>query len=101
MVVNPAMSWWSARPAAGPAEGRAGEYRWEAYLARGPVSYGLNPATLYKGYGRIIRLVLYAPVAGTGLWQKVAAFHRCWLYGRREHLAIIRQIVGELERRAG
>lgn len=94
------MSWWSARRAAGPAEGRCGEYRWEAYLAMGPVSYGLHPRTLYKGAGRIVRLVVYAPVGGN-VWRKVASFHRGWLCGRREYLGVIRQIVSELERRVG
>ena len=40
----------------GVLEGEFGRYAWEARLARAPVSYGLNPQTLYKGYeGRVAR----------------------------------------------
>lgn len=97
VVVKPSMSWWRRQRAAGPAAGWCGEYRWEAYLARGPVSYGLHPGTLYKGAGRIVRLTLYAPIPGTRLWQRVAAYNRGWVCGRRAHLGAIRQIVAELE----
>ena len=82
----------------GLVRGESGGFRWEVRLARGPVSYGIDPETLYKGQGRVARLVLYAPVGGTGLHRKVAAFDRGWLFGRKEHLTVIRRIVAYLER---
>ncbi len=100
MVVGPSM-FCNRNHTAGPVTGRCGEFRWEAYLAGGPVSYGLHPGTLYKGPGRIVQLVVYIPIGQTGLWRKAAAFHRGWLFGRREHLALIRQVVGDLERKTG
>lgn len=86
-------------PRDGIMAGEVGGYRWEARLARGPVSYGLDPETLYKGKGRVARLVLFEQVAGCRAGRKVAAFDRGWLFGRREHLSLIGRIVGYLERR--
>lgn len=82
----------------GMLRGRSGEFSFEARLARAEVSYGLDPETLYKGYGRVVRLVLYRPVGPAGIELKVAAFDRGWLYGRKRHLQAIRRIVSYLER---
>lgn len=79
-------------------EGEFGPYRWEARLARAPVSYGLNPESLYKGYGRVARLVLYESLPGTHLAHKVAAFDKGWLFGRRAHSSAISRVVRYLER---
>lgn len=84
----------------GTVRGRSGEFAFEARLARAEVSYGLDPETLYKGFGRVVRLVLYRPVDDTGVEVKVAAFDRGWLYGRKRHLQTIRRIVSYLENRA-
>lgn len=83
----------------GVLRGHSGDYVFEARLARAVVSYGLDPETLYKGYGRVVRLVLYRPVGDTGIQVKVAAFDRGWLYGRKQHLQTIRRIVSYLEKR--
>jgi len=85
-------------PRDGVLRGECGPYHWEARLARGPVSYGLDPATLYKGPGRVARLVLYEQIAGTHVKRKVAAFDRGWLFGRKEHLTTLRRVVSYLER---
>jgi hypothetical protein len=84
-------------PRDGLMQGTCGAYRWEARMTRGPVSYGLDPESLYKGGGRIVRLVLYERLAGT--YRKVAAFDRAWHFGRKEHLCTIERVVGYLERR--
>jgi hypothetical protein len=84
-------------PRDGVMQGTCGPYHWEARMARGPVSYGLDPHTLYKGGGRIVRLVLYEQLAGTR--RKVAAYDRTWQFGRKEHLATIERLVRYLERR--
>jgi hypothetical protein len=76
--------------------GEVGRFRWEARLARGPVSYGLNPETLYKGTGRIARLILFEPLPGSARGRKVAAFEKGWLFGRKEHLGMIRKVVAYL-----
>ncbi|HEY3366037.1 MAG TPA: hypothetical protein VGK74_13350 [Symbiobacteriaceae bacterium] len=76
--------------------GELGRYRWEARLTRGPVSYGLDPGTLYKGAGRIARLVLYERIEGTGCSRKVAAFDRGWIFGRKSHLEVVRRVVAYL-----
>lgn len=86
-------------PRDGLVRGEVGRYSWEARLTRGPVSYGLDPETLYKGCGRIARLVLYEALPGTGVRRKVAAFDRGWQFGRKEHLSAIRRVVSYLEHR--
>lgn len=83
---------------AGTRTGRLSGYRYEAHLARGPVSYGLDPRSLYKGWGRVVRLVLYRPVPGTTLWVRAAVYHRGWLRGRKAHLELVRRVVELLER---
>lgn len=85
-------------PRDGVLQGECGPYRWEARLTRGPVSYGLDPTTLYKGQGRIASLVVYEPIQGTKLQRKVAAYNKGWQYGRRDHLVVIRRVVGYLEK---
>ncbi|MGE5675084.1 MAG: hypothetical protein ACM3XM_14610 [Mycobacterium leprae] len=77
----------------GMVRGEFGGYRWEARLTRGPVSYGLDPASLYKGYGQVARLVLHQRIGGSQSYRKVAAFDHGWLFGRKEHLAAIRRVV--------
>ncbi|MFZ5815191.1 MAG: DUF7678 domain-containing protein [Bacillota bacterium] len=84
----------------GLVRGECGSYRWEARLARGPVSYGLHPSTLYKGEGRIARLVLYEPIPGTRLQRKVAAYDRGWQFGRQQHIHLLQRVVRYLEQRA-
>lgn len=83
--------------AVGQLSGSLPGYRWEAYVARGPVSHGLDPRTLYKGQGRIVRLLLYAPLGPTGPWRKAAAYQRGWLFGRKQHLSAIRDVVKRLD----
>lgn len=85
-------------PRDGVMRGEVGRYRWEARMTRGPVSYGLDPASLYKGYGRIVRLVVYEELAPRGACRKVAAFDRGWSFGRKEHLSVIERVVRYLER---
>lgn len=85
-------------PRDGLMRGRCGRFQWEARMARGPVSYGLDPATLYKGSGRIVRLVIYEPLGARSGGRKVAAYDRNWLFGRKEHLSVIERVVRYLER---
>ncbi|MFZ5822971.1 MAG: hypothetical protein ACOY94_01310 [Bacillota bacterium] len=87
-------------PRDGVVQGECGPYRWEARLTRGPVSYGLDPATLYKGQGRVARLILYEAITGTGLQRKVAAYNRGWQYGRKEYLGVVKRVVTYLEARS-
>lgn len=84
-------------PRDGVLRGEVGRYRWEARMARGPVSYGLDPQTLYKGPGRIARFVLYETLTGSAR-RKVAAFDRGWQFGRKEFLPVIERVVRYLER---
>ncbi|MDB4894259.1 MAG: hypothetical protein JWN15_521 [Firmicutes bacterium] len=86
-------------PRDGVMRGELGQYHWEVRMVRGPVSYGLDPQTLYKGAGRIARLVLYEQISATCAGRKVAAFDRGWLFGRKEHLALIERLVRYLESR--
>lgn len=86
-------------PRDGVMKGECGPYRWEARLTRGPVSYGLDPKTLYKGEGRIARLVLYEAIPGTALSRKVAAYDRGWHFGRTQYMPILKQVAVYLERK--
>lgn len=85
-------------PRDGLIRGEWNRYQWEARMARGPVSYGLNPRTLYKGSGRIARLVLYEVIPGTRMRRKVATFDRGWHFGRKAHLAAVKRVVSYLEK---
>lgn len=78
--------------------GKLGSYEWEARLTRGPVSYGLDPRTLYKGTGRIARLVLWQRIPGSNLYRKAAAFDKGWQFGRKAHLAAVERVVQYLDR---
>lgn len=94
----------------GTLRGEVGQYLWEARLARKPIIDGLDPSSLYKGYGRIIRLVVFEKLAETEeglagghrpwLFRKVASYDRGWYFGRRRHLPVIQRIVQHLERSA-
>lgn len=86
-------------PRDGVMRGVCGRYHWEARMARGPVSYGLDPLTFYKGGGRVIRLVLYERLGAKGGYRKVAAYDRAWHFGRKEYLSIIERVVRYLEKR--
>lgn len=88
-------------PRDGILKGFVGDYLFEARLARGAVSYGLDPDSLYKGHGRIIRLTLHRCLVHQDVTLKVAAFDHGWLYGRKDHLNTVRRIVDYLERRTG
>lgn len=89
----------------GIVRGRYGRFTWEARVGRQPLSYGINPESLYKGGGRIARLVLYEPTghtpAGEPVMRKVAAFNGQaggWLFGRKRHLRVLGPLVRSLER---
>lgn len=78
--------------------GRFGTISWEARVAAGPVSYGLNPNTLLKGRGRVARLVVYQHIGRQELPHKVAVYDRGWHFGRKQHLPIIQRVMAELAR---
>ena len=82
----------------GTIRGQTGGYLWEARLSQGPTSYGLNPSTLYKGGGRVARLVLYQRLGAGGSVRKVAVYDRGWRYGRLRHLPAVRHLIRRLER---
>jgi hypothetical protein len=86
-------------PRDGLIRGECGRFRWEVRRTRGPVSYGLDPSTLYKGAGCIARLILYEPITGSGAWRKAAAFNGGWLFGRKEYITTIRRVVTYLDSR--
>ncbi len=78
--------------------GQLGDYRFEVRLTRDPVSYGLDPHSLYKGKGRVARLTLYRSLGPTGLNRKVAHFDGGWHFGRKSHLRVIARLVRLLEK---
>jgi hypothetical protein len=85
-------------PRDGLVRGECGRYHWEARLARGKVSYGLDPDTLYKGHGRIARLVLYETIHGTHVQRKVAAYDMGWQFGRQQYIRILQHVARYLDR---
>lgn len=92
-------------PASGIVWGRIGRYTWEARLGRKALSYGLNPQSLYKGGGRVARLVLYEEAGmtrqGEPVLRKVAVYNGQaggWLFGRKRHLPVLWPLVRALER---
>lgn len=87
-------------PRDGTLHGHCGDWLFEARLARDEVSYGIDPETLYKGYGRVVRLIVYRSIGRDAVEIKVAAFDHGWLFGRKKHMHTLRRIVDYLERRA-
>lgn len=82
----------------GVVAGHLGQYGFMARLTRGPVSYGLNRATLYKGKGRIAQLRIWQ-FGMAGEIQTVALYDKGWQYGRMPHLRIVRRLVDTLDGR--
>lgn len=76
-------------------EGEIGRYRFSAQVLQKGLHDGLNPLNLYKGGGRIISLYLYEN--HQGIYIKVAAYQRGWLFGRKKHEALLRRLVNYLE----
>lgn len=83
---------------AGTRQGRLGTVAWEARVTSRPVSYGLNPRTLLKGEGRVVRLVVYQQIGRAQVPHKLAVYDRGWQYGRKRHLTLIQSIMTQLER---
>lgn len=81
----------------GLVEGRIGGFRYEVRILRAPVSYGLNPQSLYKGRGRITSLTLWAPRPGTTLERKVARYDSGWIFGRQNHVALLARLLSRLD----
>lgn len=78
--------------------GHIGRYGFQARLTQGPVSYGLNHRTLYKGQGRIAQLRLWR-FDRSGEMVTLALYDRGWRFGRLEHLGIVRRLVQVLDGR--
>lgn len=73
-------------------------YPFTARLCDGPVSYGIDPATLYKGFGRVAQLTLYERLApGGGGLRRVACFDGGWRFGRRRYAALLSDLVRTLD----
>jgi len=78
--------------------GHLGRYGYEARLTCGPVSYGLNRRTLYKGEGRIARLKIWH-FDRRGELVTLALYDHGWRFGRLRHLRIVRRLVTALDGR--
>lgn len=78
--------------------GHIGRYGFHARLTQGPVSYGLNHHTLYKGHGRIAQLRIWRFDA-RGDQVTLALYDRGWRYGRLENLGLVRRLVEVLDGR--
>ncbi len=78
--------------------GHIGRYGFNARLTRGPVSYGLNHRTLYKGDGRIAQLRIWR-FDRTGEMVTLALYDRGWRFGRLENLHLVRRLVQVLDGR--
>lgn len=91
------------QPVEGYVRGELGSYIYEARLTRGTVSYGLDPDSLYKGWSRLARLVIYQKLTGDpeGPTRKLASYDRGWHFGRQKHLALVRRVVRQLDRHCG
>jgi hypothetical protein len=74
-------------------EGTFGRYDFRAELAAGPVSQGLDPRTLRKGGGRLVRL----EILERGV--PVAVYRRGWRYGRRRYGPVIARVARLLDGR--
>ncbi|MDA8344386.1 MAG: hypothetical protein M0Z66_02760 [Thermaerobacter sp.] len=82
----------------GVVAGHLGRYGFMARLTRGPVSYGLNRSTLYKGRGRIAQLRIWR-FDHSGEVEILALYDKGWQYGRLQHLRVVRRLVDTLDGR--
>ena len=78
--------------------GHLGRYGYHARLTRGPVSYGLNRRTLYKGQGRIAQLRIWH-FDRSGAMVTLVLYDRGWRFGRLRHLGLVRRLVQVLDGR--
>ena len=82
----------------GVVAGHFGRYGFHARLTQGPVSYGLNQHSLYKGHGRIAQLRIWQ-FDRSGAMVTLALYDRGWRFGRRQHLGVVRRLVEVLDGR--
>lgn len=78
--------------------GHLGDYGFMARLTQGPVGYGLNRRTLYKGDGRIAQLRIWS-FSRDGQVQILALYDHGWRFGRMRHLRLVRRMVDVLDGR--
>lgn len=78
--------------------GHLGHYGFMARLTQGPVGYGLNRRTLYKGSGRIAQLRVWRFTA-KGQVETLVLYDHGWCFGRLRHLRLVRQLVHALDGR--
>ncbi|EOC99492.1 hypothetical protein [Caldisalinibacter kiritimatiensis] len=89
-------------------KGKIGPYRWFALVHKKDVDYGINPKTLEKGKGRIVRLCIYEEVTKEYRLNKdeiytkryiYANYQRRWDVKSKEYIHIVKRLVEYLERR--
>lgn len=78
--------------------GHLGDYGFVARLTQGPVYYGLNRRTLYKGDGRIAQLRIWR-FGREGNIETLVLYDHGWHYGRMRHLRLVRRLVDALDGR--
>jgi len=78
--------------------GHLGKFGFMVRLTQGPVSYGLNRSTLYKGQGRIAHLRLWR-FDERGKMITLALYDHGWRFGRLAHLSLVRRLVRSLDGR--
>lgn len=78
--------------------GHLGRYGFMARMTQGPVSYGLNRGTLYKGSGRIAHLRIWQFDRSGGV-ETLALYDKGWRFGRIRHLRVVRRLVDTLDGR--
>lgn len=82
----------------GVVAGHWGHYGYTVRLTRGPVSYGLNRKTLYKGDGRIAQLRIWR-FDPQGMMVTLALYDHGWRFGRLRHLQLVRRLVRTIDGR--
>jgi hypothetical protein len=89
-------------------KGIIGDYSWFALVHRENVDYGINPRTLMKGNGKIVRLCIYKEEPFMMNTKEDEILIRRYIYAdyKREwdvlsstHIHIVKRLVDYLERR--
>lgn len=89
--------------------GKIGNYNWFALVQKEDVDYAINPNTLEKGKGKIVRLCIYKDILindnikkdGNITFRRLiyASYKRDWEVLSKEHNEIVKKLVDYLNRR--
>lgn len=89
-------------------KGKIENYNWFALVQKREVDYGINPVTLKRGNGKVVRLCIYEELTNESIINKrgnfgvkliYADYRRKWNILNETHMNTVKELVNYLERR--